>query len=245
MEYKCPTCDRDFKGMFDYPRISIVKVERMPIEDQSFFKIEDPEIFFGPKVDCGNARPPKQVLEFFKAYPTMKQYEHENWNWVMEAPPLYVGVKEESISDKIFGILCRSKPTRSIEPYQFALYRRYQKGSIGTKTIMNYINPYLGHLENLVGANISPKEVIPNFGVEEYMHGRIPGTFYDLTLQEIDSAQERQTFAQCNLSLPVLETPQCTRKTALVITQCDGGSICETYNLAVVGGLAYEGRLKR
>lgn len=73
MDERCPTCDRRFESITDYPLVKVVKVERLPLSPNASFTVRDNFIFAGPKLKVRNARPPKPVLHFFRDNPKATQ----------------------------------------------------------------------------------------------------------------------------------------------------------------------------
>ena len=79
--HKCPSCDREFERIFDYPLVHVVKFERLPISSELVLPDFGYEIFVGPDSRCGNRRPPQEVLDFFKANKKEEEFEHKGYTW--------------------------------------------------------------------------------------------------------------------------------------------------------------------
>ena len=213
MEHKCPTCERTFEGISDYPLVYVAKFERLNIPSGVVLPDHSPEIYVGPNSKCGNERPPQEVLDFFKGHKRAENFEHEGYTWHRQGN------------------------------WDSGSYYRSRKDA--NEFIVAQLAPYFDTLEGLVGKEVPRTEVLPKFGDVRYGHCRIPDTSYDLNLQELDGGWGRQMLEQEKLQVPDLKTTQPTRKLAFVITQSDGGSISVVHFLATVGGLAYEGRVRK
>ncbi|MBS3086897.1 hypothetical protein J4422_04310 [Candidatus Pacearchaeota archaeon] len=81
---KCPTCEREFQGLQDYPLIYVAKFERVEIPTDLVLPFYDAAIFVGPNSDAVNKRPPQEVLEFFKKNEREKGYVHNGWKWSLK-----------------------------------------------------------------------------------------------------------------------------------------------------------------
>jgi len=258
MEHKCPTCDREFSGISDYPAVYVAKFQRLDIPPGITFPSRDYEIYVGPKSKCGNPRPPGEVLNFFRDNKNEKEMIFNGATWFLESrykePRLgeWKVLIKESIGARMMSLLKISLGGRNNnwgierekgEDWEIGYYQNFRKDA---KDFISFeLNPYFETLECLVGKEIPTEQVLPSFSEPRHGYSRIPNTIYNLTLQELDSERGLQMLKQDNLSIPDLETVQPTRKLAFVITQCGGGSISKIHFLASVGGLAYEGRLKK
>lgn len=241
--HKCPTCDRAFNSFSDYPLVYVAKVERIPLtlQEQSII-INDSTIYVGPKSECGNPRPPQEVLEFFKNHPDNQTFEFNKSKWTFEGPPNRYIEPKSSLIRKVFRM-----PPEIIESWQVGRYSRTQKGSFATETIAKYADAYLNHLESLVGKEVPSLEVLPRFEDERYKghkSSNIPGSQYNVFLEALDAEFVIPMLKQNSLPIPALETEKPSRKVAICLTTSGGGSISVIEFLATLGGFAYEGRLK-
>ena len=111
--------------------------------------------------------------------------------------------------------------------------------------IVARLTPYFDKLESLVGKEVLTAEVL--LGPEDSQLGShgIANTNYYLDTQDLDHDWTERYMLERNLQIPNLTTQKGTRRVAFMIAQSDGGSISEVHHFAVVGGLAYEGRLKK
>jgi hypothetical protein len=239
----CPSCNRTFERVLDYPRIYIAKIERLPIPPEINFLAEDWVIFAGPKSKYFGRKPPKPVLEFFRDNPKAQEYEYEGWVWTFDTEFSESWRTRISLSEKVkqfFGV-----PIKAPEAWEVGHYRRSEKCSFSTPTIMKHVSPYLDHLETLVGKEVPSTEILPKFNRPAYYYCRIPETHYDLSLEELSNDYMVETLTQKKLQVPKLETERPSRKIAFCITESSGGSISIVHYLAVLGGMAYEGRLSK
>ncbi len=83
---KCPTCERDFKGIEDYPLAYVAKFERIEIPADLVLPFYDGSLFVGPDSDLRRERPPRKVLHFFKNNATQKSYICNRWKWSLRGP---------------------------------------------------------------------------------------------------------------------------------------------------------------
>jgi len=81
---KCPTCEREFQSLDDYPLIYIASFNRGSIPVDLKFPFYDRTIFVGPNSKVDNERPPVEVLDFFKHNREAKQFEYNDWKWTLE-----------------------------------------------------------------------------------------------------------------------------------------------------------------
>ena len=181
MERVCPTCDREFEGVSDYPLVFVSKFVRATIPEITSFQIRDNTIYVGPKSECGNPRPPKEVLEYFKENQAERKFQHDGWDWVFEADSHIWSRKTNlSIRDTIKKLL--GAPDYELKPkiWEVANYNRSQKEQFAKDTVMKNINPYLDRLESYVGKEVPSSHILPKFDTR-YGYNRIPETQYQFT----------------------------------------------------------------
>lgn len=81
MEDKCPCCDREIKGMRDFPRILVAEFERVPLAEGLEFPHEDHTIFVDSNSLCSNERVPERVLGMFSKGVDEVYDLVDGWNW--------------------------------------------------------------------------------------------------------------------------------------------------------------------
>jgi hypothetical protein len=84
MTDKCPTCEREFQSLDDYPLIYVASFNRESIPADLKFPFYDWTIFVGPNSELSNKRPPAEILEFFKNKRKAKKFEYNGWKWTLE-----------------------------------------------------------------------------------------------------------------------------------------------------------------
>jgi len=74
MSDKCPTCERDFQGLQDYPLIYVAEFERVKLPTDLVLP------FYEEIID----RPPQEVLDHFRQNKDQKSYVCNGWEWSLE-----------------------------------------------------------------------------------------------------------------------------------------------------------------
>lgn len=153
---KCHCCERDFKGLEDYPIIYLYKFKRVEIPVDFIFPFEDSELFTTSNTSLGNKIAPEEVINFFSRELNAEEFKHQGWEWKIERG-------------------------EGDYPNFYRKYNLNQKDIIITK-----INPYLDRLESLVGKEVALKEILPDFNKNNYFKFAfdIPDTDYNLALDE-------------------------------------------------------------
>ncbi|MEK6850793.1 MAG: hypothetical protein AABX85_04415 [Nanoarchaeota archaeon] len=251
MEHTCPTCDRKFEGISDYPIVFVAKVVKSPLSSTATYLNADNTIFVGPRSKLENQRPPREVLDFFKTHPKANKYESQEWIWSLDQLPedCVLPTRRLTLSEKVARLFREvsgeSTGISGADNWEIGTYSRVQKGQLAMDQINKHVAPYLAHLVNLVGKEVSPSDILPSFSDGRFHSSRIPDTRYNLHTLELDNEFGYQILKQDNLPVPNLETSRPARKVALVVTESCGGTISFIKHLSVVGGIAYEGRLKK
>jgi hypothetical protein len=109
--------------------------------------------------------------------------------------------------------------------------------------ILNHLEPYFDSLEKLVGKEVCAEQIFPHFGELRFGLFRIPGSHYNLHLEEYDSISAPERMAFNDFPMKELETSQPTKKIAFIINRIFG--ISDVIIYATVGALAYEGRARK
>jgi len=78
---QCPTCEREFQRLDDYPLIYVASFDRMEIPADLKFPFYNRVVFVGPNSEASNERPPEAVLDFFKGNKKAEEFEYEGWKW--------------------------------------------------------------------------------------------------------------------------------------------------------------------
>jgi len=81
---KCPSCEREFKYLEDYPLIYVASFERGSIPSDLEFSSKDYTVFAGPISELCNDRPPAGVLKFFKDNVQAKEFKYNHWKWTLD-----------------------------------------------------------------------------------------------------------------------------------------------------------------
>jgi len=81
---QCPTCERQFQELDDYPLIYVASFNRRGIPADLKFPFYDFTLFIGPNSEAGSERPPAEVLGFFKQNKRNKHLEYNGWKWTLE-----------------------------------------------------------------------------------------------------------------------------------------------------------------
>lgn len=199
---------------------SITDFPRVLIRD--FKKIEMPQelvfpslaSYVGPNSKCGNDRVPEIVSNYFKANKRERLFENEGIVWEFNGPRGDTGTYIKTIKDV-------------------------------RKLIESNLKPHFDQLEALVGQEVPSKTIVPKFGEREFHYGscRIPGTIYDLSLEELENPMIEDYLRQHKLTIPNLDKQPGDRRIVFTITSSDGGTISEVHSHAIVAGLSYEGRI--
>jgi len=77
----CPACEREFKGITDFPLVYVASFTRSDLSKLSVYHIT---VFFGPNSKMCNERPPALVLDFFRDRTAAAEFFHEGWKWTLE-----------------------------------------------------------------------------------------------------------------------------------------------------------------
>jgi hypothetical protein len=262
MTDRCPTCERNFNYLEDYPLIYVAKFKRVEVPAKVIMPDHTWEVFVGPKLPAGNKKVPQEAAEFFKNNKNESEFTLGENTWVLEsrttepypkpmnikfAPENSIGIRVLKWFNKTFGRKY-DNPAPPMEgeigeDWEIGTYSRVRKDA--TKLILAKLAPYFDTLESLVGKEVPVSQVLPPFGKTRHGYCEIPDTAYSLTLTELDNPQELKMLQDNKLSIPVLETQQPTKKLAFVLTTCDGGTMSFVDFVASVAGLAYEGRIKK
>jgi len=267
---RCPTCEREFKGIQDFPLVYVAKFERLEIPPDVKFPDVDSGCYVGPESDAtDNKRPPKQVVEFFENNGQAKECEYDGWVWRLDernSEPfpgawrvVFIPSSRWSVKKSLRRLFSKKSEKNEIERFG----QRGQDWAIGgytrytydiKKQILSHLNPYFDKLETLVGKEVPTKEVL----LPEDWSYRFPETNYELALWRIPDPCELPDIRQEDLvkssmarnlgeeiykKMLNLETPMPTRKLVMRICNVDDGA--EVNYLANVAWLAYEGRLKK
>ncbi|MBS3089332.1 hypothetical protein J4461_00440 [Candidatus Pacearchaeota archaeon] len=240
--HSCPSCNREFTGISDYPLVYISKIERLSLASEVQFIIDDPTIFSGPRTGARN-QPPREVLEFFRENKEKREYEYKGWTWKLNTDsvwggPLILSLKERT--KEFFGVHI------PVEQWELGNYKRFQKGSFSAETITKPVFSYLGHLETLIGKEVPTREVFPKLYSPREGFYNLVGTDYCLLFKDLDNEIVSQVLTNRGLYVPKLETDNPSRKIAFSIAQVkdSGGPTILVEDLAILGGMAYEGRIK-
>jgi hypothetical protein len=78
---KCPTCDRAFQGLEDYPFIYLARFKRVEIPLDISLPFYDRTVFVGPNSDVMNERPPREVSDFFREHNLEECFVYDGWKW--------------------------------------------------------------------------------------------------------------------------------------------------------------------
>tara|TARA_Y100000310_G_C20421989_1_gene687112 strand:- start:113 stop:721 length:609 start_codon:yes stop_codon:yes gene_type:complete len=81
---ECPTCEREFQKLDDYPLIYVASFDRSDIPADLKFPFYDWTVFVGPNSEAGNERPPEAVLDFFKGNKKAEEFEYQGWKWTKQ-----------------------------------------------------------------------------------------------------------------------------------------------------------------
>ena len=81
---QCPTCERQFQELDDYPLIYVVSFNRRGIPVDLKFPFYDFTLFIGPNSEASNEKPPKAVLDFFKGNKQAEKFEYKGWKWTKQ-----------------------------------------------------------------------------------------------------------------------------------------------------------------
>ena len=84
MTDKCPTCEREFQNLDDYPLIYVASFNRGSIPADLKFPFYDWTIFVGPNSKNCNERPPSEILDFFKNNNGAKEFKYNGWKWTLK-----------------------------------------------------------------------------------------------------------------------------------------------------------------
>ena len=220
---RCPSCERPFEKMQDFPLIYMVKFQRLEIPDGLVFPNADDIVFLGPEYKSKDRTPPTQVLNYFRDNPKGTKFEHEGWTWRKQPETkwsnCYYSREEVNIKDKL----------------------------------LSQLNPYLEKLEQRVSLEIKVIDVLPELravGITTDSSGAfiIPETKYALKLDEQAYGKRQQDDKQAQqdgLLFPDLETERCSRK--VIISLLCGNKEKNGFNkpMANIAGFAYEGRIHR
>lgn len=240
---KCPSCERKFEAITDYPRVYVAKVERFELPSKATYLAYDFAIYSGHKYPKGNRMAPKHVLDFFRDNPEAHVFEDVKEVWRKDAEYRY---RQERLAllDRIkifFGI-----PKEKIIPFksfELATYIRMFKRTFSIADVLTQLNPYFKQLESIVGQEVPIKDALPEQYNGQKNLFEIQHTPYQLFLEELT---EPTILMLKNRRLPVpnlLDVPEETKKTAFIVVRSSEDVTAEINPLAVLGGMAYEGRI--
>lgn len=147
MADQCPTCERTFESMNDYPLIRIVRFTRIPISDSQTFPLHDWTHFRDSRdyslMGVHYPKVPAEVEEFFRKNPKAPAFEYQGWQWSL------AGAWENGSYTRAQGDLRRA--------------------------ITAGLDPYFSTLERLAGSIVPTRDVYPPFERTSVSTFNIPG----------------------------------------------------------------------
>lgn len=108
MEYNCPACAREFKGISDYPLVYIVKFERVKIPSGLVLPDNNHEMYVDPGSPGCNKRPPEEVIDFFKSNSESSDFDFKDCIWRRKESlhTQYYAMQKKNVIDFIVKQLC-------------------------------------------------------------------------------------------------------------------------------------------
>ena len=220
---KCPTCERKFEKIEDFPLIhinsvSILEPEKVPETIPSWY---DEDLLEKKTKGWKREIVPAEVLAYFKENPDKDELIHSD-SFIYKRP--FEDTKEYKERDG-------NKVPQSNNP---KFWKRSQNYSAIIKKLIekSRLTNYFKSLEQLVGKEVQRAQIFPKFEKDEYFRCtfEIPGTDYNLGFSEN-------------------KTRKGIRKAKLIIMgqgpnlgSAGGPTLSE---LLTVGKIEYEGRIKK
>ena len=157
---KCPTCERELNCYEDFPALYIHAARRVKIPKDVKIPFCDADtVYMEPHEEKDNPNPPDAVVNYFKKHPRVESYDYKDGIWRLD---------DAGNSDG---------------------YRRFVRLSKDAKnTVINSLNPYFEKLEHLVGKDVIPKDLAPDFGEGTIEDAKIPGTEFKLCYSDYSTS---------------------------------------------------------
>lgn len=147
----CPSCDRAFKSVEDYPKIYLASVVREEIPEYTRFPLGPYRfsIFVDPKEqpEMSNSAVPAAVMELFAGKPRSEEdrVEYHGWQWIRN----------------VMGFInTETTPYTDHRTYSYQLYNNDSIGLI-RNVVLYRLNRYLGRLEEQVGQEVPQGVLMP------------------------------------------------------------------------------------
>ena len=177
----CPTCERDFKTIKDYPKVYVASVSTITAEEVPTALPSWRDEKLEEEVSPGNHHPyvPYYVLKYFQEQSDQKELAHTD-NYIYESPyPKIKEWEEQKITD----------PERYSNVHYSADWRRHFNWSSIVKSVLTTstsLIDYLNKLKNLEGSEIPTNEIFPPW--DQYHLPAIPAAPLGYKLSETESS---------------------------------------------------------
>ncbi len=212
----CPCCEREFSIMFEYPSVHLLSVNKTALPPNLSFPFKDKTKFIPFSENIENRLPDKVAFHFgevpgvkraidevrnflgtkgisFRGY----EFKHEGWWWA------YCGSRGPMTIKNDAGISC------------------YTRSTLDNKAdALPHMNSYLNSLEKLVGKEIAPSLLLPDFEVD---------AMFKSAYLTVDSPKYKNRFRipRCDLLLDFRESeknPEGNRRIDIHLLDDDSGA---------------------
>jgi hypothetical protein len=157
---ECPTCEIELKCYEDFSTLYIHDAKRVKIPKNVKIPFCDADkICIGPNEEPDNTNPPDAVVNYFKKHPRTESYDYKDSVWRLD---------DAGNSDG---------------------YRRFVRLAKDAKnTVINSLNPYFEKLEHLVGKDVTPRDLAPDFANGKIEDAEIPGAEFKLCYSDYSTS---------------------------------------------------------
>ncbi len=163
----CPSCEREFRGIFDFPAVYLVKfavnVDLKAVSYRPFF---EQTIFTDPSLLIGHKQAPQAVVELCKTAEGRCAYD--GWQWQRRQVPLQNGNSA-------------------------LIYERFKDVRVDLE---DKLKPYFSRLERAVGTEVQRSDLLPPFEGSPASGFHIPATEYEFSFhadKNVTGVQRRAT----------------------------------------------------
>ena len=82
----CPTCEKELKGLFEYPIAQINEFRRLHLLPTANLDLKSDRIYVDPSIENSKGQVPQEVYDLFdKTHPGTRRVNHDGWTWTREA----------------------------------------------------------------------------------------------------------------------------------------------------------------